>query len=956
LREDERIPPYVGANAAAGRVTSFDGLAMPPVREADVFSQMSPPASSTGEDPFGNTTGSGATPAALTPMDMVRADEAPARPSRRPSPLSGRPPLARGERGFGSAPPASVANASVAPGHTESTEMDSATPSSSPPAPPPGSIEEQLTGGSRRRPPVRPAIPGTAGRTSDASKSFLDDAGISSAVVPPAPIAAPRRAAVVMGEEDFESVRQQRRRRTRWITTLLILGLLVWGGAMAAIYYAFTPSSLTQVAVKFRNFEYLSTNEARQFQDDQQKLLNLEATRIDARRILHQNDPEVANGFLDDQERYLVTTSRTSWPENRKGWMLLSYKGTADPGNRARIAAIGQALYHKNEPRVNDAKRTDQQLRDLKDAIARDEQQKQQLAQEIEQLRIQGDSAPDTRQINAIRDEVQQLEKAWGDALATVKSAEAELKRLKQEAVPGDSRSSNATAAATNTPSKDDETLAAMEAQLRDLTGKLNVAQSGKKEQADAARRALDASLQGFEQQLSNAKQLMKDSPELSAYVTAAQRLQVTTRVVIDDIIRRQEQQYGRLNELKQTLTEKMEQRRAEQLSGNPELKELNEQLATATRQLNAAKNAGMQKEADEKQEQVKLLTNMIKAKEELVPRDPAMKDFADTIAQIQQIIDTVQSNVENDRKRADQLLLDAQQTFAANAAVEKLPAAQKSVAADLEKQLAAINAARQQYNQAISATATDDDDATKQLRTQVAAIQTSIDARKKDLADAAAARTMTPDQQRQRADQIPIKEKELAELQKTEANARLAYTNREKDLRDAQAAAKSARDSLDRLTELQGKQDTLDKKLAQANRDLPRLDDQAKRAVMPEPVSEADVSVASDTDKRPVLYLGGSAVVFILFAGLMLFALHSTAVAGMPMGTASIEQMSEMAIVRPTPAPQPREPGGSNGFNGSNGTNGAARAANNSSSNGDTNGDGHHDADADDDTEPATI
>ncbi|CAN5457386.1 hypothetical protein BH09PLA1_BH09PLA1_30280 [soil metagenome] len=373
----------------------------------------------------------------------------------------------------------------------------------------------------------------------------------------------------------------------------------------------------------------------------------------------------------------------------------------------------------------------------------------------------------------------------------------------------------------------------------------------------------------------------MKDSPELSAYVTAAQRLQETTRSLIDDLIRRQEQQYSRLNELKMTLTEKMEQRRAEHLGSDSELKDLNARLATATRQLNAAKNAGMQKEADDKQEEAKLLANMIKAREEMLPKDPAMKDFADTIAQIQQIIDTTQENVENDRRRTDQLLAKLQENFTANAAVEKLPEAQKSVAADLEKRLADINAARQQYNQAISATAVDEDESMKQLRSQAAALQTAIDARIKDLADANS-QVASVDQEKARQAMIPLKEKDLLELTKAESNARQAYTNREKDFRDAQAAAKLARDSQDRLTELQGKQDMLEKRLAQANADLPLKEEQAKRAVMPDSVTEADVVANLDTDRRPVLWLGSSAVIFVVFAGMMLFALHSTS-PGMP-------------------------------------------------------------------------
>src|SRR5262249_53064647 len=98
LRDDERIPPYTGAGPATrGGVTiGFDGLAMPPVRELAVFSQMSPPASAEDEqndlagagvgaatarlphpaDPFGGGggTGGGNGGGALTPMDLIEAD------------------------------------------------------------------------------------------------------------------------------------------------------------------------------------------------------------------------------------------------------------------------------------------------------------------------------------------------------------------------------------------------------------------------------------------------------------------------------------------------------------------------------------------------------------------------------------------------------------------------------------------------------------------------------------------------------------------------------------------------------------------------------------------------------------------------------------------------------------------------------------------------------------------
>jgi hypothetical protein len=99
---DESIPPFEpGAPATKSQITlGFDGLAMPPVRHADVFAQMSPPANQASDDessPKGDPSAlAGAAAAAgdvMTPMDMVEAPpgaaasaEAPARRGARRSP------------------------------------------------------------------------------------------------------------------------------------------------------------------------------------------------------------------------------------------------------------------------------------------------------------------------------------------------------------------------------------------------------------------------------------------------------------------------------------------------------------------------------------------------------------------------------------------------------------------------------------------------------------------------------------------------------------------------------------------------------------------------------------------------------------------------------------------------------------------------------------------------------
>jgi pSer/pThr/pTyr-binding forkhead associated (FHA) protein len=70
------IPPYSGTNARKGRVTTgFDGLAMPPVRQADVFSQMATPASFVNGILGGSDDVFGGKPGAMPPAGASRAGE-----------------------------------------------------------------------------------------------------------------------------------------------------------------------------------------------------------------------------------------------------------------------------------------------------------------------------------------------------------------------------------------------------------------------------------------------------------------------------------------------------------------------------------------------------------------------------------------------------------------------------------------------------------------------------------------------------------------------------------------------------------------------------------------------------------------------------------------------------------------------------------------------------------------
>jgi pSer/pThr/pTyr-binding forkhead associated (FHA) protein len=849
VRQDERIPPYAGPAGAAtvGQITSgFDGLAMPPVREADVFSQMSPPAIDpmTGleADPFASP--ASPSPSALTPMDMVRAEETASPRARRMSAgLSARAP-------------------DRAPRATPVIEARRERPPAQPTAAQASEVAEPLElvdpvaepdAGAASR-PQRPARPHDAPHPM--AHAFAQ-------TVHAAPVYAEGR------DTPEDTAAEARRRKLRRVPILVALMFVLAGAAGAAVWFLVPVRSRTEVQVTFANYTKLQELERRTLQKKQRDLLTAEPTRQLARRKLGEIDPEISPGFLENTQKYLATATLVTWPESRKGVMLLRHEGAGEPeADKARLRALGMAVVAANaDTLVREARGAKNRYEQLLRDIAENEQEQQSLTKQIESLRTQSDAAPTGAQLGQIRAESEQLNKAWNDAVAARVACEAELKRLKQ------TPSAGAAPTAAADPAAADAQIGEWQAQLKELTTKLADAQTARSDQAARARAALDASLQEFGKQIAAAQGAMNGSPELANYVSAAQRLQETTRTLINELIDRQEKQYSRLNDLKTTLTEKVEERRTQQIQGDPEMKEWTQRLEVARRQFNAARGAGLRKESEDKKAEIDLLENMIQARQEAMPKDP----LVDAIAQLQQIIDATQQNLEADRKRTEVTLEQIQQGFVNSQDVEKMPAAQKAIAGDLEKRLADINAARQQYTVALNAATSDDDETVKQLRTAVASMTANIEARKKQLADEASKRDDAASQQDREA-QIASKEQELAELLKTEATARAAYEGREKDLRDAENALALARAGRDQLEEMINRKNVVDRQLTESRRNVEMAKSAAESAVEPLPVTENDVRGVTDPDKRPVYAVAAVSPILLVFLSWILLTLHGAA------------------------------------------------------------------------------
>jgi DNA repair ATPase RecN len=297
----------------------------------------------------------------------------------------------------------------------------------------------------------------------------------------------------------------------------------------------------------------------------------------------------------------------------------------------------------------------------------------------------------------------------------------------------------------------------------------------------------------------------------------------------------------------------------------------LTNKLAIETRQLNAAIGTGME-ESERLKASVELTKSMIKARQDLLPGDTF---WADTINQLQAIIDATRKDIDEDRTKTEQLLTQLQRAFTTNQTVQKLPEEQKELAGKLERQLAAINQARQNYNRAADAGVADAD---TQLKNQIATMQTAIDARKKQLADENLKELQSRSAQNRLAE-IEKKQAELTQLAAAEATANAAWYAKHKEIADAEeAVSRGKRDSAER-SELVSQRDAKELTLKELSAQVELKKKEAANAIEPIAPSMADIDVDMGDDRRPFYTLASSGGIFVVFLSLILLTFHQLSV-----------------------------------------------------------------------------
>jgi chromosome segregation ATPase len=284
----------------------------------------------------------------------------------------------------------------------------------------------------------------------------------------------------------------------------------------------------------------------------------------------------------------------------------------------------------------------------------------------------------------------------------------------------------------------------------------------------------------------------------------------------------------------------------------------------------NAAVASGLNAEVGKLDKEIATINAQIDLRREAVSSSHI---FTSEVKELQDIIDDQLKGMEEERGRNDKLMASLFENFKKQTpSLEKLPADQQKLAGALAARSAELNAAREQYLKASAADAAAD---TKEIETKVAQTQARLDARKRQLADAAA-QDLTAQQRQEREFKIAQSRASLENAHKALDRADAAYTANYKAYRQAQNDAAAARDTLVRLNADQKQLDELESQKRDTIASATNLQRELARTIVPLPVRDDAVTVVKGEDPRWIYTVIAIVAVGGFFSLLMFLTAHS--------------------------------------------------------------------------------
>jgi len=705
------------------------------------------------------------------------------------------------------------------------------------------------------------------------------------------PVAAPRTEYTLSTQV---AAPQMVRRGGKRVAVLLAVMVILMAAAAGIIYRFCQQRVAFTGSISYENFGNLQQAEQVRLQESQKSLLVSERARDVALNDFRSHHLDLSPGFLADAEDFARNEGRVKWAESHPGGgydtLVYRYEGS-DKNDEKRVAAVLDALYQLDQEMVGDADKARaslQQNRETLDAKQRElailEAQRKDINEKMSRL-------PDDEQLRALKADNETAEKSFRTAFDAARAAEAALKSLEQPP--------SQISAVSNAPA--DPELQELQKSLDDMKNKLATAQNTVEEHADMARKGLDNAIEEFQKSTSLAEGLMKDNPELSAFVAQAQKLQETVQKLTGDLLDRQQKSYEKQVEEKRFIENRLTQRRKELWDSDKDMKRVKDDLAMRERGYNAAVGQGYDKEAAEiKKELDAGLAQVEKRKMEL-ESDPMLMTLTDLLARSQEEIASAQKQLEQDRKQADALTEELQKNFAhLEPDVQKLPQSQRNLAQQMTSRMDAVNNARRTLADAVEAKNVDANAALKMLEDQTQILAGKIEDRRKALAVLNSQQLPAEERQKQQAN-TEQKRAAYAAAVKAEADAENGLLKKRQALLDAQANAADgakARDQYEKVTRQYF--DLRDKELPQLKASLEQAEQMA--GISAYPSKPSNFSSMQLADPRLTYTALAIAAIAIAFSLLIIFTGSTAGQMPLPMPPIA----ARMPSIAATPLPEP--------------------------------------------------
>jgi pSer/pThr/pTyr-binding forkhead associated (FHA) protein len=549
---------------------------------------------------------------------------------------------------------------------------------------------------------------------------------------------------------------------------------------------------------------------------------------------------------------------------------LKSREGEPD---RIRVQALLAALYAENKPLADAEAELSREFNKKSDDLRlAAERLKTDITPQLEAARLEVGGGPDAladreRAVESLQAEERKLADAWAESTAHVKELAADVRNA-ESSVP------------TTNPDdrpvgEDDAQIADLTSKADTLAQVIAEKKQEQAARADDARKTLSNAIKQFEDDIAKARGSMKGDSELGRYLEEATRIQTEIKNVSLELAQQQRSDMQRLTMLKQKLADKNEARIRQAFSGDKELQALQQTLALKERQHSTAVASGLKRDAEALDGEISKLRQDVEARQDLLTTADGV---APGMKEIEEALNDMLKRMEIDRGRNDRRMADMLQQLAAKApAAGSLPAEQKAFAQQLEKRQAELNKARETYAAAADAAAAQADEQIKKLETELAAAQAKVDERKKQLATAAR-KELSQEQQRERQVATAARQRALERAQRADQTAADAYWANRKALTRATEDLDKLKKRSEGLNQLVGKEMELKATITQLSEQIDHLRQKRDASVIPQPPDDESIAMtAAGEDYRVRYVLAANLVLVVVFVALMLLAVPTT-------------------------------------------------------------------------------